>query len=244
MIDSEKEKMMVQIIDRHVLHNALPDAGASLQFEGLDFGPIPLSFFWTDAPAGTGPQLHQHPYAEVFVVEEGPVIFTVAGETFAATGGQIVIAPPDQPHRYVNAGPGQPRHVDIHPTGRMNTAPIDTGAQIATTCVIDRHELPHSERAHQFEGQDYGALPLSFFWTDAPPGSGPGLHRHPYAEVFVVQEGAVSFTVGGAMLDATAGQIVIVPAGEWHRLVNRGPGRTRHLDLHPSGQICTEWLDE
>jgi mannose-6-phosphate isomerase-like protein (cupin superfamily) len=35
------------------------------------------------------------------------------------------------------------------------------------------------------------------------------LHRHPYAEVFLVQEGNATFTVGEDTIDVTGGQIVV-----------------------------------
>ena len=57
------------------------------------------------------------------------------------------------------------------------------------THIIDRNELPHSGTAHRFEGCLYDDAKVSFFLTDAPPGTGPGLHKHHYEEVFVVQEG-------------------------------------------------------
>jgi len=112
------------------------------------------------------------------------------------------------------------------------------------THVIDRDELPHSGTAHTFEGYRYGDANVSFFLTDAPPGSGPKLHKHPYEEVFVVQEGSVTFTVGDATIEATAGQIVIAPAGVPHKFVNSGTGRARHIDIHTSRRMVTEWLEE
>ena len=57
--------------------------------------------------------------------------------------------------------------------------------------IIAREALPHTATAHRFEGEQYGDVGVSFFLLDAPPGGGPGLHTHPYAEVFVVQEGGV-----------------------------------------------------
>jgi len=112
------------------------------------------------------------------------------------------------------------------------------------TQVIDRDQLPHSGTAHTFEGYRYGDANVSFFLTDAPPGSGPKLHKHPYEEVFVVQEGSVTFTVGDATIEATAGQIVIAPAGVPHKFVNSGTGRARHIDIHTSRRMVTEWLEE
>jgi mannose-6-phosphate isomerase-like protein (cupin superfamily) len=110
--------------------------------------------------------------------------------------------------------------------------------------VIDRDELPHGRTAHKFEGYLYGDADVSFFLTDGPPGSGPELHEHPYAEVFVIQEGAVTFTVGEDTIEATAGQIVVVPAGVPHKFVNSGTARARHIDIHASRRMTTEWLEK
>ncbi len=40
------------------------------------------------------------------------------------------------------------------------------------------------------------------------------LHRHPYEEVFVVQEGTATFTAGDETIEAKGGQVVVVPAGD------------------------------
>ena len=62
-------------------------------------------------------------------------------------------------------------------------------------------------------------------FVDAPPGGGSRLHRHPYEEVFVVQEGSATFTAGDDVIEATGGQVVVVPAGVAHKFVNSGAGR-------------------
>jgi quercetin dioxygenase-like cupin family protein len=112
------------------------------------------------------------------------------------------------------------------------------------TRVIDKHELPYGGIAHKFEGSQYGGASVSFFLVDAPPGSGPGLHTHPYEEIIVVQEGRASFTVAGATIEATGGQIMVVPAGIPHKFVNSGTGPLRQLDIHPSGRmIQTDLLE-
>jgi mannose-6-phosphate isomerase-like protein (cupin superfamily) len=103
--------------------------------------------------------------------------------------------------------------------------------------VIAKDELSHSTIAHKFEGYRYGGVDVSFFLVDSPPGSGPRLHEHPYEEVFVVQEGDATFTVGDATIEATGGQIVVVPAGVPHKFVNSGTGPLRQVDIHPSERI-------
>jgi hypothetical protein len=61
------------------------------------------------------------------------------------------------------------------------------------TRIIDKADLAHSETSYEFEGYHHQAG-VSFIVVDAPPGSGPKLHKHPYEEVFVLQEGTAMFT--------------------------------------------------
>ncbi len=102
------------------------------------------------------------------------------------------------------------------------------------THVIDKQELPDSGTAYRFERYRYGDTNVSFFLSETPPGRGPELHKHPYAEVFVVQEGDLTFTVGDETVEATGGQIVAAPAGVPHKFVNLGPGRLETTDVHVS----------
>ena len=64
------------------------------------------------------------------------------------------------------------------------------------------------------------------------------------ANVFVIQEGHATYTIGSTTLDATAGQIAIVPAGVPHKFINSGPGRLRQVDIHHSPRFITEWLED
>lgn len=66
------------------------------------------------------------------------------------------------------------------------------------------------------------------------PGKGPGLHVHPYDEIFVVLEGRARFFVGDDVIDADAGDTVLGPAGLPHRFINLGPGRMQTVDIHLS----------
>lgn len=75
------------------------------------------------------------------------------------------------------------------------------------------------------------------------PGEGAKLHKHPYAETFVVRSGNASFTVGDATIVCGAGQIVVVPAGVPHAFRNQGPGALEMIDIHESGVFQTAWID-
>jgi hypothetical protein len=73
--------------------------------------------------------------------------------------------------------------------------------------VINTSDLP-GETARRFEGYHYGDVPVSFFVSATRPGRGPSLHTHPYAEVFVVQAGSLTFVVGDATIEATGGHVI------------------------------------
>jgi quercetin dioxygenase-like cupin family protein len=110
--------------------------------------------------------------------------------------------------------------------------------------VLERTDLLHSETAYEFQGHNHGEIGASVIVVDGPPGSGPRLHKHPYAEIFVVLEGQATFTAGDDVIEAVGGQIVVVPASMPHKFVNSGTGPLRQVDIHPSGQFITEWLED
>jgi len=65
-------------------------------------------------------------------------------------------------------------------------------------------------------------------------GVGPRLHVHPYDETFIVVAGHARFFVGDTIIDASAGEVVLGPAGVPHRFENLGPGRLQTIDVHHS----------
>ena len=110
--------------------------------------------------------------------------------------------------------------------------------------VVGRELLPFDGNTYEFEGLRDQNTDVSFIWVDMPPGQGVRLHKHPYKEIFIVQEGVAAFTVGSATLEAQAGQIIIVPAETPHRFKNSGSGQLRQIDIHISGQFSTHWLED
>jgi mannose-6-phosphate isomerase-like protein (cupin superfamily) len=113
------------------------------------------------------------------------------------------------------------------------------------TFLINITELRLSgETARVFDGFQYGDMNVSFFLIDAPSGAGPSLHSHPYEEIFVIQAGQATFTVGDATIEATGGQIVIAPAGVPHKFINSGTAQLRSINIHPSSRMITEWLED
>ncbi|MBZ0293827.1 MAG: cupin domain-containing protein [Anaerolineae bacterium] len=111
------------------------------------------------------------------------------------------------------------------------------------TTVVKKVDLPGGETSRQFEGYLHGDANVSFFISNTPPGKGPSLHQHPYEEVFIVQDGCLTFTVGDTMIDAVGGQIVVVPPETPHKFINPGSESARHVDVHVSPRMITTWLE-
>jgi quercetin dioxygenase-like cupin family protein len=110
------------------------------------------------------------------------------------------------------------------------------------TSKLNIDDLPGSERSRKFEGTEHGAS-ASFFVSRHAPGEGPRLHRHPYEETFIMLEGTATFRMGGEELEASAGEILIVPAETPHGFVNSGDTRLLQVSIHPAPQMTQEWLE-
>ena len=108
--------------------------------------------------------------------------------------------------------------------------------------ILPIGDLPSSETASRFEGRDHGSS-VSFFLSRHPPGAGVSLHRHPYEETFILQEGTATFTVDDETIKVEPGQILIVPAGAAHGFVNTGEEPLRQVSIHPSDHFVQEWLE-
>ena len=109
--------------------------------------------------------------------------------------------------------------------------------------ILRFDELRNANNTVEFEGRDHGAANVSFFHGDAPPGRGPSLHKHEYAEVFIMLEGQATFRGPEGEVDVGAGSVVVVPAGEPHAFKGSGEG-SRQVNIHASPRFVTEWLEE
>lgn len=108
--------------------------------------------------------------------------------------------------------------------------------------ILRQDELPLSNIAREFVGADHGGIGVCVIFVDAPPGSGPSLHKHPYEELFLVLEGEVTFLAGEKEAQAGPGDVVVVPPETPHAFTNTGEGRLRQIDIHVSPEFSTEWL--
>jgi len=99
-----------------------------------------------------------------------------------------------------------------------------------------------SQSPWSLEGAGHGAT-ISLILDNSEPGQGPRLHRHPYDETWVIQEGNLTFQLGDTRCAAAPGDIVVVPPGVPHKFINDGPGRSKLVCIHASPTIIGEWLE-
>ena len=110
--------------------------------------------------------------------------------------------------------------------------------------ILNRNELPHDGNTYEFIGSQYQDTEVSFIWVDMPPGGTIRLHKHPYQEIFIIQEGVATFTVDSTTMEAYVGQIIIVPADVPHKFMNSSDKQLKQVDIHLNKQFITYWLED
>lgn len=87
-------------------------------------------------------------------------------------------------------------------------------------------------------GQDVAVIIVD---TDVE-GAGPALHRHPYAETFVLVSGTVHFWVGDRDFVAEGPSCHTAPPNTPHRFAVVAGERVHMVDIHANPTFVTEWL--
>ena len=110
--------------------------------------------------------------------------------------------------------------------------------------ILRLDELPHTRHSHEFVGEDHGDVPFSIILVRSRPGAGPAAHTHPSAEVFIVEEGQVTFVLGDETVVVEGGHVVVGPPDVPHGFTNTGTGELRLMAVHGSPRFITQWLAE
>jgi quercetin dioxygenase-like cupin family protein len=106
--------------------------------------------------------------------------------------------------------------------------------------VVALEDIRFSPTASLFEGGD--EAPLSIFVTEYQQGGGVGLHTHPYPEVFVVQAGTATFTIGDEELEVASRHIAIAPPETPHGFRNEHDDVLLVVSVHPSPRVIQTFL--
>ena len=89
-------------------------------YEELPAGASVSIILESTSKAGVGPRLHQHPYAETFLIRRGSATFTIGSEEVEGHAGQILVVPGLTPHKF-STGPDGYEAVHIHANPRFVT---------------------------------------------------------------------------------------------------------------------------
>ena len=108
--------------------------------------------------------------------------------------------------------------------------------------VIPLDALDPTPHSHEFVGAEHGDVPFSIILVHSIPGVGPKLHRHEYAEVFIVESGEATFQLGDDTVVVPQGHVVVGPPNVAHGFTNTGTGELRLVAIHGSSRFQTEWL--
>ena len=149
--------------------------------------------------------------------------------------------------RYVLAGDrleydAQLESVHFPMTDHLSATLHRSSAGAPLGLVIPFAELDRTKHAEELVGADHGDVPFSLILVHGPPGTGPRVHRHPYAEVFIVERGEATFVLGDARPVVTDGHVVIGPPNVPHGFTNTGSGELRLIAIHGARRFITEWL--
>lgn len=113
------------------------------------------------------------------------------------------------------------------------------------------HELIISRADGQDDGEDWtedfqqlpGDPGISIILESiSQPNHGPRLHKHPYAETFIIRRGSATFTIGSSQVTGRAGQILVVPAETPHKF-STGPDGYEAVHIHAGPRFVTDWLE-
>lgn len=107
---------------------------------------------------------------------------------------------------------------------------------------VRQEDLPFAGISHVFVGADQGDTDICAYLVTAHRGQGPPPHRHPYDEVQFVRGGRGLCVVDGEELEAGAGDILVVKAGEVHSFRALGDEPLVQLDVHLSPRFIQENL--
>jgi quercetin dioxygenase-like cupin family protein len=110
--------------------------------------------------------------------------------------------------------------------------------------ILHQSQLPFVGMSHEFVGAEHSRVGISFFLvTTTELGRSIRLHKHDYDEIVYVIAGRSKWTVGNEEREASAGDVLIVKAGEPHKFMNVGEETLRQIDIHLNPTFETTWLE-
>lgn len=119
----QKDRARESMVATTRLPRYTPWQGISVTpISGDEHGLDGFSLILAETESGGEMPVHSHPYQEVSIVTEGIGRWTVGERSYTAGPGDIVIAPANMQHMFVNEGTEMMRHTSIQLTGTLGNA--------------------------------------------------------------------------------------------------------------------------
>ncbi len=213
---------------RHVL------AGAAQGIESCEIGLLTLGEGCSDDAGPTSSE------ERLIYVLAGAVEATSGEERVTLEKGHFLFLPRSRVHALRTVAGGEAVLLDIRsavPTTSKEAPALGTPlAELAgrvSSDALSSHQ-GHAAEGRAFETQPLldrkrGSERLRAFVAAVQPGSGMGLHVHPFDQFYFMLEGELDLQIGLEGGSAAAGQLAIFPAGMVHR--NRNASATPALQI-------------
>jgi mannose-6-phosphate isomerase-like protein (cupin superfamily) len=96
-----------------------------LELEGQHYGWDSATVQVSETGPGIGPPLHTHSVEEIFLLLEGEVAFTLAGNVLDMKGPALVRVPPNTSHNVTTLGTGRNKLITFFSSNNPGAAPVD-----------------------------------------------------------------------------------------------------------------------
>jgi mannose-6-phosphate isomerase-like protein (cupin superfamily) len=228
-------------------------------FEDERFGPSPFRGCRTYVAAytehatvlgaaldvgGCGPELHYHTSDQFYFVLEGAMSVQLGPDVHPVSAGNLVFVPAGLAHRNWNDSGAPERHLELIVPAVPPTAPLlhlvssvdEAPGPAVKAYVLDAAEVvpePSSLpgfASTQLAGPSFGVETVIVNAIEVASGhGGPGLHIHPFDQLYFVLQGELTVEVALERHVVGPESLVVLPAGVPHRQWNEGLGTERHL---------------
>jgi mannose-6-phosphate isomerase-like protein (cupin superfamily) len=200
---------------------------------------------YTRMPAGTqGPAMYELPVDHTYLVLSGQLNVQLGADKFVAKPDTLVLVHAGVPHHVWNAG-SEPNAVleVVTPAPANDLQSLMKPAQPrkienAASFIRVAPAIPNNDRGANSQplaarDTDSGTSHLQERIDNAKPGSGvgPGLHVHPFDQIYFVLAGTMTLQYGVNTFQIMPNTFAIIPTGVVHYNKNNGTVLERHVTL-------------
>lgn len=198
---------------------------------------------YTRMPAGAhGPKMYTLPVDHTYLVLSGELNVQLGTDKFVCKPDTLVLVRAGMPHEAWNAGTETATVLEVvTPAPSRDLASLmkpasPTKVDNAAQYVRTPKPITNSTRgvnAQMLAERASGSPNIQERFDNVKPGNGvgPGLHVHPFDQIYFVTEGTMTLQYGLATYQVKPNTFIIIPTGVVHHNRNDGPDFERHVTL-------------